>query len=105
PAPQPPPTPPHGSVVKNKPILDTPTNSAFQSLPGLSPDQPPIPSNHPNAALDTLMPHDIESILIKSPPLDSATSPGGSGDPLKTTSYFPDMGSVGSSSPFNSFTI
>ena len=109
PTPQPPPTPPHASPIKNK-DSHTPTNSASLSPPGTSGEPPHTPNSHPNAALDTLMPHDIEPILIKSPPADTATSPiSSSGDPPKTPTYSPDalnLGvSLGSMSPFSSLTM
>jgi hypothetical protein len=109
PEPQPPPTPPHASPVKNK-GSHTPTNTASISPPETSGDAPHTPNSHPNAALDTLMPHNIEPILIKSPPSDTATSPtSASGDPPKTPPFSLDGmsvgGSIGTMSPFSSLTM
>jgi len=105
PAPQPPPTPPHASPIKNLRGGHTPTNST--SPPGTSGDPPQTPNSHPNAALDTLIPANIESILVKSPPPDQ-TSPPATGDPPKTPTFSPDgisMASAGSLSPFTALTM
>ena len=102
PAPQPPPTPPHGSPGKHK-SSHTPTHST--SPPGTSGDGPQTPTGHPNAALDTLLPANIEPILIKSPPTSESLSPTALGDPPKTPTFSPDASSLGTStnmSPFSS---
>jgi hypothetical protein len=105
PAPQPPPTPPHASPIKNK--GHTPTNST--SPPGTSGDPPQTPNSHPNAALDTLIPANIESILVKSPPPPDQTSTAAAGDPPKTPTFSPDGISMvtagGSMSPFTALTM
>jgi hypothetical protein len=105
PEPQPPPTPPHASSTKNK-GSNSPKNSASLSTPGTSSDPP---SSHPNAALDTLMPHNIEPILIK-PHSDTASSPTlAGGDPPKTPTFSSEGtslgGSMGTMSPFSSLTM
>jgi len=107
PAPQPPPTPPHASPVKNK-GSHTPSGSASLSPPASSGDPPQTPNNHPNAALDTLMPANIEPILIKSPPLHPDAASPGAGDPPKTPTFSPEGMSLvtqGSMSPFSSLTM
>ena len=106
PAPQPPPTPPHASPIKNLRGGHTPTNST--SPPGTSGDPPQTPNSHPNAALDTLIPANIESILVKSPPPPDQTSPAAAGDPPKTPTFSPDgisMATAGNMSPFTALTM
>lgn len=106
PEPQPPPTPPHASPMKNK-SSHAPPNSESVPSPGTSGDSPHSPNGHPNAALDTLMPHNVEPILIKSPPSDTATSPGEvGGDHSKPSHDGSGLGgSMGSMSPFSSLTM
>jgi hypothetical protein len=103
PGPQPPPTPPHASPVKNK-GSHTPTNTTTLSPPETAGHSSHSPNSHPNAALDTLMPANIEPILIKPPELTSPVS----GDPPKTPTFSPEGMSLGSAigqmSPFSNLT-
>ena len=100
--PQPPPTPPHVSPIKNK-GSHTPTATTSGSPPGTSYDTPQTPTYHPNAALDTLLPVTVEPILIKSPPSDAALP--GPGEPPKSPPFSPDTGTHVTLSPFSALAI
>jgi serine/threonine-protein phosphatase PP1 catalytic subunit len=85
----------------------TPPNGSTLSPPGTSGDNTHTPNSHPNAALDTLIPANIEPILIKPTPSDS-TSPPGVGDPPRTPTFSPDGVSApphGTTSPFSSLAL
>lgn len=85
----------------------TPPNGSNLSPPGTSGDNPHTPNSHPNAALDTLIPANIEPILIKPTPSDG-TSPTGVGDPPRTPTFSPDGVSApphGTTSPFSSLAL
>lgn len=103
---QPPPTPPHASPTKTRDshiVAGTQSHSPPETAGG---DPQNTSNSHPNSALDTLIPANVEPILIKSPPSEGA--PPASGDPPKTPTLLPDgvgHGIASSVSPFSNLNV
>jgi len=85
-----------------------PPNGSALATPAACGDTQHTPNSHPNAALDTLIPVNIEPILIKSPQSDG-TSPTGISDQPKTPTFSPSDGALaashGSMSPFSTLAM